>query len=79
MRQTIQINCTDVAHIFVTGPTGIGKSVLMARIERMLKEEFQAHVVSLDLEQERRLSNPDKPAPHDLKSIKETIWVLREV
>lgn len=74
----IAIEVPDVAHIVVTGPTQCGKSLVLARIERVLREEFGAQTVSRDLEQERRMGNPDSPADWELKMAAQTTWVLSE-
>ena len=75
---TIEIEVPNVAHVVVTGPTQCGKSLVLARIERMLREELGAQTVSRDLELERNLSRPDTPANWELKLAAETTWVLSE-
>lgn len=74
----IEIHVPDVAHVVVTGPTQCGKSLVLARIERVLREEFGAQTVSRDLEQERRIASPDSPADWELKMAAKTTWVLSE-
>lgn len=74
----IEIEVPNVAHVVVTGPPQCGKSLVLARIERVLREEFGAQTVSRDLEQERNLGNPDTPADWELKMAAKTTWVLSE-
>lgn len=74
----IQIEVPDVAHVIVSCPMQCGKSLVLARIERVLREEFGAQTVSRDLEQERNLGNPDTPADWELKMAAKTTWVLSE-
>lgn len=52
---------SDRVLIHVIGPTATGKSIISARIEKILTEEFGAEVVAKELELERRKSNPDEP------------------
>jgi len=67
--------------ISVVGTVGTGKSVVMARIAKMLKAEFDIDVVSPDLEQERRLRGRDldNPAQWELDLLKKNTWLLEEV
>ena len=74
----IKIEVPNVAHVVVTGPTQCGKSLVLARIERVLREELGAQTVSRDLDQERNLGNPDTPADWELKMAAKTTWVLSE-
>jgi len=74
----IEIEVPNVAHVIVSGPTQCGKSLVLARIERVLREEFGARTVSRDLEQERNLGTPDNPADWELKLAAKTTWVLSE-
>lgn len=69
---------SGVATVVVTGPTQCGKSVVLARIDRVLREEFGAQTVSKDLEQERNIGNPDNPADFELQLVSKTTWVLSE-
>lgn len=75
----LEIPSLDTAQIIVVGPTRCGKSAVMAAIERALLDTFRTQVASLDLVIERGLSQPDKPSPEDVDSIRKTVWVLREV
>lgn len=74
----VEIVVPDVAHVIVTGPTQCGKSLVLARIDRVLREEFGAQTVSRDLAEERSIGNPDKPADWELKMAAKTTWVLSE-
>ena len=74
----IHIEVPDVAHVIVTGPTQCGKSLVLARIERVLREEFGAVTVSRDLQHERKIGNPDSPADWELNMAAKTTWVLSE-
>lgn len=74
----IEIEVPNVAHVIVSGPTQCGKSLVLACIERILREEFGAQTVSRVLEQERNIGTPCKPAGWELKSVEKTTWVLSE-
>tara|TARA_R110000751_G_scaffold246682_2_gene346567 strand:- start:43 stop:279 length:237 start_codon:yes stop_codon:yes gene_type:complete len=74
----LKINIPDVAHIVVTGPTQCGKSIVMDRIEKMLKADFGATVISRDLAKERKLGNMDELADWEVKMVKDTTWILYE-
>lgn len=74
----IEIEVPNLAHVIVTGPTQCGKSLVLARIERVLREEFGAQTLSRDLEKERNLGTPDDPADWELKMAAKTTWVLSE-
>jgi ABC-type polar amino acid transport system ATPase subunit len=75
----IEITVPDVAHVVVSGPTQCGKSIVLARIERMLHEEFGAHTISHDLDAERRAGDLDDPKDWEKRMVKQTTWVLTEV
>jgi len=74
----LKINIPDVAHIVVTGPTQCGKSIVMDRIEKMLKADFGATVISRDLAKERELGNMDELADWEVKMVKDATWILYE-
>ena len=74
----IEISIPDVAQIVITGPVQCGKSVVLARIEKMLREEFRANTVSADLSAERRVGSPDNPADWESKMVGKTAWILSE-
>jgi predicted AAA+ superfamily ATPase len=75
----INIKVPNVAHIIVTGPTQCGKSIVMDRIEKALRAEFGANVVSEDLRIERNGNNYDDLADWQKKMVKNTIWLLSEL
>ena len=63
----------------VTGETGVGKTVILAAIDRALKDLGVKMILSQELEQERNMGNPDKPAQWELESlIKGSYVVLSE-
>lgn len=76
--KTVMVEVPDVAYVVVVGSVQCGKSVLLARIERLLRDEFGANTVSRTLDQERRLSNPDFPAVWETDVVGKTLWVLSE-
>ena len=74
----IEINIPDVAQIIIVGPAQCGKSIVLARIEKMLRKEFGASTVSSGLSNERRTANPDNPEDWESKMVGKTTWVLTE-
>lgn len=74
----LKINITNVVNIVVTGPVQAGKSIVMDRIEKMLKSEFGANVVSKDLDIERNGNDYDALEKWQKQMIKDTTWVLSE-
>lgn len=65
--------------IQVIGKTGSGKSVILAAIDKCLKDLEIPEIISEDLEKERKLCNPDKPAAWQAKSLKNTSVHMREI
>ena len=67
--------------VSVVGPVSTGKSLVLDRIAKMLKAEFDIDVVSPDLEQERNLRERDldNPAQWEIDQVKQSIWLLEEV
>jgi hypothetical protein len=61
--------------IQVTGETGIGKSIILAIIERAIKEAGIRMVLSPDLEAERKLNDPDNPPEWEMESLKNNTYV----
>ena len=62
-------------YITISGPTACGKSLILARIEQVLRDEFGATTISTDLDQERAmidLSKADRQLPSTV------VWILRE-
>ncbi|MBN58767.1 hypothetical protein [Thalassolituus sp. UBA3500] len=74
----LKIKVPDVAHIVITGPTSCGKSIVMDRIEKALKAEFGANVVSEDLRIERNGNDYDDLDQWQKDMVKKTTWVLSE-
>ena len=74
----LKIKVPDVAHIVITGPTQCGKSIVMDRIEKALRAEFGANVVSEDLRIERNGNNYDQLERWQKDMIKKTTWILSE-
>lgn len=74
----LKIKVPNVAHIVITGPTSCGKSIVMDRIEKALKAEFGANVVSEDLRIERNGNDYDDLAQWQTDMVKNTTWVLIE-
>jgi predicted AAA+ superfamily ATPase len=74
----LKIKVPNVAHIVITGPTQCGKSIVMDRIEKALKAEFGANVVSEDLRIERNGNDYDDLAQWQTDMVKNTTWVLSE-
>lgn len=74
----LKIKVPNVAHIVITGPTSCGKSIVMDRIEKALKAEFGANVVSEDLRIERNGNDYDDLAQWQTDMVKNTTWVLSE-
>lgn len=74
----LKIKVPNVAHIVITGPTSCGKSIVMDRIEKALKSEFGANVVSEDLRIERNGNDYDDLAQWQTDMVKNTTWVLSE-
>ncbi|MBN3948452.1 MAG: hypothetical protein HWQ38_19140 [Nostoc sp. NMS7] len=64
--------------ITVSGPTGSGKSIVMAAIDGALKN-LGVNVLSEDLETERNLNKPDSPSDWELKMVRDSYVVLKEV
>lgn len=74
----LKIKVPNVAHIVITGPTQCGKSIVMDRIEKALRDEFGANVVSEDLRIERNGNNYDELDDWQKDLVKKTTWVLSE-
>lgn len=74
----IKIKIPNVAHIVVTGPNQCGKSIVMDRIEKALKSEFGANVISEDLRIERNGNDYDQLDDWQKKIVARTTWVLSE-
>jgi hypothetical protein len=65
--------------IQVIGATGTGKSIILALIERSIKDFGIRAVLSPDLEAERKLNDPDNPPKWEIESFKNTYIYLSEI
>lgn len=66
--------------ITVEGPVGSGKSVILAKIEKMLKEEFtNCTIDSSILDDERKMCNLDAPDPWEVDNINKANITLMEI
>ncbi len=74
----LKIKVPNVAHVVITGPTQCGKSIVMDRIEKALRAEFGANVVSEDLRIERNGNDYDELSDWQKDMVKKTTWVLSE-
>lgn len=66
----------DRIEVTVTGPTGCGKSLVLAAIDRAIRGLGTKLVLSEDLEKERRLNNPDNPPDWELESLRTKTYVV---
>jgi hypothetical protein len=64
--------------INVSGPTQCGKSILLAAIDRTLREMGIQFRLSPELESERNLSCPDNPASWEIEMLSRSYVVLTE-
>lgn len=66
--------------ITVKGETATGKTIVLAAIERAIKELGVRMILSPELESERNMGNPDNPPDWEMESLrKNTYIVLNEV
>jgi ATPase subunit of ABC transporter with duplicated ATPase domains len=68
----------ETVRISIYGPVGSGKSIVLAAIQDMLQRDFGIVAESPDLEQERRLSNPDTPTKAEKEKLRTYTWLLKE-
>jgi hypothetical protein len=64
--------------INVSGPTQSGKSIVLATIDRALRDLGVNFRLSETLEMERNMGNPDDPEPWERDALKDTYIVLTE-
>ncbi len=64
--------------VIVTGPTGSGKSIILAAIAQALKK-LEVNFLSPDLELERALNNPDQQCAWEMDMVRSSYVVLKEV
>ena len=77
-KQNFTIDVPQIACITVTGPTKCGKSIVIARIKKMLEQDFGATVVSKDWTEERKLSGQESLEDWERKIVAGTIWSVSE-
>ena len=77
--EELTVTVPNIGHIVVTGPTQCGKTIIMDRIEKALKKEFGANVISPDLDAERNGSNLEALDDWEKEMVGKTTWVLSEV
>ena len=64
--------------INVSGPTQCGKSIILAAIDRTLRDMGIQFRLSEELEQERNMGNPDKPEGWEFEMLSKSYIVLSE-
>lgn len=69
----MRIDLPSVGHVVVVAPVGRGKSALLSRIARVLREEFGARVV-FDTDE-----RPAEIPKWEADLVSSTVWVLDEV
>lgn len=74
----LKLKVPNVAHIVITGPVQCGKSIIMDRIDKLLRAEFGANVVSEDLRIERNGNDYDELADWQKEMVRKTTWVISE-
>lgn len=62
--------------IVVTGETATGKSLILATIERAIKEMGIRMILSPELEAERNMGNPDNPPDREMQSLRANTYVV---
>jgi hypothetical protein len=66
--------------IEIKGSISVGKSVVLDKIEKILKQEFPAcSIVSKDLDQERNLTDLDNPDKQILNNLNSSTFFLNEI
>jgi predicted AAA+ superfamily ATPase len=64
--------------INVSGPTQCGKSIVLAAIDRALRDMGIQFRLSEELEQERNMGHPDKPEDWEMEMLSKSYVVLSE-
>ena len=64
--------------INVSGPTQCGKSILLAAIDRTLRDMDIRFRLSEELEQDRNMGHPDKPEDWEIEMLSKSYIVLSE-
>jgi len=74
----ISIKSHELGTVTISAPTSSGKSILLYKISEMLKKEFDANVVSPDLELELKGNDYTNISDWQKDMIKGTVWYLQE-
>jgi predicted AAA+ superfamily ATPase len=64
--------------INVSGPTQCGKSIILAVIDRALRDQGIQFRLSEELEHERNMGTPDRPEPWEREMLSKSYVVLTE-
>jgi predicted ATP-binding protein involved in virulence len=67
-----------ILQIDVSGPTGSGKTAVLAAIEKMLQREFGMSCASPALDEARRAGDPDNPAMWEKPAPRSCVAILNE-
>jgi len=78
MSKTVKVKIPELVTITISGPTSTGKSIIMERINKLLRNEFNAEVVSPNLDQELSMNDYSKLDTWQINMVKDTIWFLQE-
>ena len=62
--------------ITVTGGTQSGKSVILAAIDKAIKDLGVKMILSHELESERSMGNPDAPNEDELQRLKSNTYIV---
>lgn len=78
--QMAAIKNGPIMRIVITGPVGIGKTILATRIERLLKEEFNADIVlvSAEIRQEQNAMNMNDWTDSMAAQMAKTVYAIEE-
>ena len=66
----------ELAFITVSGPTQVGKSIVIDRIKKAIENEFGANVV---VDAPDALTDADNLADWERKMVRNTIWYITEL
>lgn len=73
----IEVSTPNVANIVVVGPTQCGKSIVLEKIARMLKDEFGATLVNIEAEKNGH-EEIDNLRDWQTSLVRNTVWILSE-
>jgi hypothetical protein len=62
--------------VTVTGETTTGKTIILAAIDKAMKELGVRMILSPELESERNMGTPDSPPDWELESLKTNSYVV---